>query len=238
MGTGCVLSPAPYRPADWTSRPLESGPHTDPAGGPHLQVIITYGGLTSSHSAVRVVGPGDQVVFWDPAGDYGRWGIPLNPVYGPYPLGVDRSSDVIRRDPPDLQTYVRFRWGLDDTGVEVFEWDLPPEEADRLRVILLRGTDPSTGARFTTNTAPPFCATAVAAFLRRFVSPTSTLSGWYFFPHSLARALYAQRPSRVLVFLKDGSSVLWPSASTAGLGWPSPRWRAVPPARERAPWRG
>jgi hypothetical protein len=217
LASGCVLSPAPYLPATWG----ESGPSAPWSLAhqpPRLQAIISYGGLTSSHAALRLQTAEGRVVFWDPAGDYGRWQLEVNPRFAGAALPARRVADRIQ-DPPDLEGYVRFRWALDDVGVEVFEWDLDASQADALHEALLgRGRD-ARGHTFSTLTAAPFCTVALSRFLRRFGSPAIRLRGTYFFPHRLAQALYRATPSRVLIFQPDGRSrVHEPPADATALG--------------------
>jgi hypothetical protein len=196
LAGGCVTSVAPYRPVTWPEVTGVLSPAD--AGSGRLQVIIAYGGLTSSHSALRLETAEGQVVFWDPAGDYGRPDLDLDPRWGPYATNVGRRSDLILGTPPDLGTYVRFRWGLEDQGVEVFEWDMSAANADTLRAILLG--DGAHRGQFSTLAAPAFCSVAISDFLRRFGPSSIRVQGRHVFPHALARELYTTRPSRVLLF--------------------------------------
>jgi hypothetical protein len=208
----CAGTPAPHLPASW---PPAAAPDAleDAPGRSRLQVLVTYGELMSSHTAVRLIAADGTVVFWDPAGDYGRPDLDLDPRYGPFAVNVRRRGDLLL-DPPDLATYLRFRWGLADTGVEVFEWDLQPAQADDLRNVLL-GDPGRERRRFSTLTFPPFCTMAASEFLRRFGPPPLRLQGFYFLPSSLGRALYGQSPSRVLVFRPSRAPVaVTPGAPT------------------------
>ncbi len=174
-------------------------------GPGRLQVLVAYEGSLPSHTALRLlVGQGD-VVFWDPAGDYGKFDEAMQEEFGPFPVPVERPNDILQGQVPDLSQFAQFRWALADTSLVVFEWDLPQEKALTLQNILLNGTnDHHRAGEFRTWTFPPFCANATADFLRRFGRPTVRLSDWYFYPHSLALALYDQPPSRVRVFVSDG----------------------------------
>lgn len=200
---GCTFRPAPYLPATWQATPA-AWPELSDARGPRLQVLVAYGGLMAAHTAVRLVPSEGAVVFWDPAGDYGREGVGLDPRWGPYDEHVTRRRDLIVSAPPDLPTYTRFRWGLLDAGLEVFEWDLPAAHAEELRHVLLEGTRRSHPAgAFSTQAPMAFCTVATTDFLRRFPDPTRGLPGFHFFPDSLARQLYGRAPSRVILFLPD-----------------------------------
>jgi hypothetical protein len=201
---GCVTTPAPFLPATWVSRPADLLPVAAAPGQGRLQVLIAYGGMMSSHSAVRLETADRRVVFWDPAGDYGRSYLDLDPRWGTFPVDLPRPRDLLLPDPPDLETYLRFRWAMEDTGVEVFEWDLDAGAAETLREVLLNGTNGTHPAgRFTTLSWPAFCAVSVSDFLGRFAAPAVRLEGRHFFPHNLARELYGQAPSRVRIFRPD-----------------------------------
>lgn len=195
---GCAGMPEPHLPVSWRSAAVAPGELEDAPGRPRLQVLVTYGGLMSSHTAVRLIAADGTVVFWDPAGDYGRPALDLDAQYGPFATNVPRPGDLLL-DAPDLPTYLRFRWGLADTAVEVFEWDLQPAQADDLRNVLL-GDPERERPRFSTYTFPPFCTVAVSKFLRHFGPPPLRLEGSYFLPSSLGRALYGRSPVLVLFF--------------------------------------
>jgi hypothetical protein len=145
-----------------------------------------------------LVYPGQPVLFWDPGGSYGTT----------LPEDV-RSKDLIRINPPDLEMYLRHVWNFSSVEVEVFEWDLRPEQADELYAVLLNGTDKKHPAgRFTTTTMGGFCCVALSDFLRRFATKTMTVPRSFFFPYSLARVLYTQSPKRVLAF-RRGKQVMF-----------------------------
>ena len=204
---GCVVGPAPYLPQDWISH---SASFTNTKEYTKLQVIITYSGFESSHSALRLVTSEGRVTFWDPGGDYGRFDDDWNAQYGPLAEDIQRDDDLILSNPPDIETFVRWRWTLEDTSVEVFEWDLSDSQAQELQHILQNGTDDTHPAgSFSTWTPPLFCTMATSDFLRRFVSPMIQLPERYFFPDNLAQVLYTQSPSRVRVFTWDGQKTVF-----------------------------
>ena len=207
---GCVVGPAPYLPADWISHPVEITEVRYQPVEPRLQVFIMYSGLETSHSALRLIAPTGRIIFWDPGGDYGRFDDDWYAQYGPFPDGVQRDDDLIVSNPPDVETFIQWRWTLDDTSVEVFEWELSDSYAERLGEILLHGTDDTHPAgSFSTWTYPMFCTMATSDFLKRFASPLIKLPEQYFFPDQLAKALYTQSPSRVRVFTWDGSTAVY-----------------------------
>jgi hypothetical protein len=203
---GCVHAPAPYRPSHWVNAPIDMKSVADPPGQALLQVIIVYGYWWSHHTALRLVCPDRPVLFWDPGGGYGT----------NLPEDV-RSKDLIRINPPDLETYLRHIWNLSSLEVEVFEWDLKPEDARELHDVLLKGTDKNHPAgRFTTTTMGLFCSVAVSDFLHRFASKTLTVSKSFFLPENLARVLYTQSPKRVVAFRRGKQVMLVPPRISTG----------------------
>jgi len=203
---GCVHAPAPYRPNSWAHAPIDMKSVADPPGQPLLQVIIVYGHWWSHHTALRLVYPDRPVLFWDPGGGYGL------------EFSEDvRSKDLIRVNPPDLEMYLRHIWHFSSLEVEVFEWDLKPEEGRELYDVLVNGTDRNHPAgRFTTTTMGFFCTVAVSDFLHRFAGKTMTVPKSYFLPEHLARVLYTQSPKRVLAFRRQKQTAYVPSRIAAG----------------------
>jgi hypothetical protein len=120
-------------------------------------------------------------------------------------------------NPPDLETYLQHIWHFSSVEVEVFEWDLKPEDARELYNVLLNGTDRNHPAgRFTTTTLGMFCTVSVSDFLHRFATKTMTVPRSFFFPHNLARALYTQSPKRVLAFRRGKQIMYVPTGITTG----------------------
>ncbi|GJL65997.1 MAG: hypothetical protein NPIRA05_09680 [Nitrospirales bacterium] len=212
MLSGCAVGPAPYLPHDWISQSHELIAGHNQTIRARLQVFITYSGLETSHSALRLVTTNGPVIFWDPGGDYGRFDDDWNAEHGLFPEGTHRDNDLVLSNPPTIETFAQWRWTLHDTSLEVFEWDLADIQAQRLRQVLLYGTDDSHPAgRFSTWTYPMFCTMATSDFLKRFASPIIQLSQQYFFPDTLAQALYTQSPSRVHVYIRDGRKTVYSS---------------------------
>lgn len=208
---GCVHAPASYRPSLWENAPIDMKSVADPPDQPLLQVIIVYGPAWDHHSALRLVCPGRPVLFWDPGGGYG---VDL-------PEDV-RSKDLIRINPPDIETYLRHIWRFSRLEVEVFEWDLKPEVARDLYDVLLNETDKNHPAgRFTTTTMGLFCTVAVSDFLHRFAGKTLTVPKPFFLPDHLARVLYTQSPKRVLAFRRGRQIAYFPPGITSGDSNPS-----------------
>ena len=120
-------------------------------------------------------------------------------------------------NPPDLETYLQHIWHFSSVEVEVFEWDLKPEDARELYNVLLNGTGKNHPAgRFTTTTLGMFCTVSVSGFLHRFATKTMTVPGSFFFPHNLARVLYTQSPKRVLAFRRGKQIMYTPPPFTLG----------------------
>jgi hypothetical protein len=125
-------------------------------------------------------------------------------------------------NPPDLKTYLQHIWHFSSVEVEVFEWDLKPEDARELYNVLLNGTDRNHPAgRFTTTTLGMFCTVSVSDFLHRFATKTMTVPRSFFFPNNLARVLYTQSPKRVLAFRRSKQTVYVPPRFNSGDSNPS-----------------
>jgi len=157
---------------------------------PLLQVIIVYGLAWSHHSALRLVCQDHPVLFWDPGGGYSD---PDREVV--------KVRDLIQINAPDLERYLQFAWENNGVEVEVFEWDLTPEQALELYDVLVNGTDKDHGGRrFNTLTIGGFCTVKLSDFLHRFATKIMVVPKSFFFPENLARVLYSQSPKRVLSF--------------------------------------
>lgn len=217
---GCIHAPAPYRPNNWEKAPINMKSVADPPGQPLLQIIIVYENLWSCHTALRLVYPDQPVLFWDPGGAYG---VDLPEVVRN--KDVKRSKDLIRINPPDIETYLEYVWLFSGVEVEVFEWDLKPEDAAELYGVLLAGTDKNHPAgRFTTTTWEFFCSLAVSDFLHRFAGKIMTVPKSFFLPEHLARVLYTQSPKRVLALRRHKQIMYVP-----------PRTLPVPPIYHLSP---
>ena len=209
--SGCVVGPSPSLPATWVKHSdYVQTITTTTTHQAKLQVFVAYSGMASSHSALRLVASNGQAIFWDPAGDYGQFDDDWYDQYGHQFENVNRVNDLIIDNAPDMKTIIRWRWTIDDTSVEVFEWDLSKTQAQKLREVLLNGTgDDHPAGSFSSWTPPFFCTMATSDFLSRFASPMIQLPKRYFFPHNLAKALYSQSPSRVRVFTWDGKKAIY-----------------------------
>lgn len=202
--SGCGTTHSQYLSDHWISHSSPSSPISTDSTAPRLQVIITYDGGLSSHSALRLISDKKKVTFWDPAGAYGLVGhITDQEGKRIRPYGK-RHRDIVVTHIPDIPTYMRFRWFVGDSSVEIFEWDLPTQQTQELDEILQKGTDENhPRGEFHTETIPAFCSIAISDFLSRFTKPTITLANTYLWPHDLGEALLEQSPSRVRVFFPN-----------------------------------
>ena len=197
--SSCIHAPAPHLPSFWIGTQTDLESISKRPQRARLQIIIGSGLAWDNHTALRLVTPGKPVVFWDPGGGYGT---------GP---GDDvRRKDLIVVNPPDLKTYLPFRWDNFDSAVEVFEWDLESAYASNLYDILTRGTDEHHPAgRFYTQTIGFRCSIAVSDFLNRFATEIMDVPETFFWPHQLARVLYTQSPDRVLLFRRHEQPMVY-----------------------------
>ncbi len=209
LSAGCDYLPVPHLPAphlpdNWEGSPADIDAIADRPDEARLQVIIAYGQLVDNHAALRLVGPGRPVMFWDPGGGYNKQTAPHT-----------RWNDIIVEDPPDLQTYLVFRRSHFDTAVEIFEWRITEKQANRLYDVLRHGTDSSHPAgSFRSETMGLFCSKAISDFLGRFAGDILTISGTYFWPNELAKAMYTQAPDRVILFRATDVPVIYRSPPT------------------------
>jgi hypothetical protein len=165
-----------------------------------LQIVVTYSGLISTHSAVRLVHYERGVLFWDPAGIYGVGNA--DDDGSPPVQGIGRTNDLIIEGAPNLRTYWNFALSTGDSGMEVLEWRLTPERAEEFYEVLLSGAGLSDNSiDFHTAATAPFCTVAVSEFLQRFGGELVRVPNLYLFPGSLAEVLLPQTP-RILVFLR------------------------------------
>jgi hypothetical protein len=185
LSIGCFHAPAHYRPQSWMGTPIDMKSIAIPSSQPLLQVIIVYGLAWGHHSALRLVCQDRPVLFWDPGGGYGA----SDPE-------VVREKDLIQINAPDLERYLQFVWEHSSVEVEVFEWNLTPEQALELYDVLANGT-------FNTFTIGGFCTVKLSDFLHRFARKIMDVPKSFFFPENLAHVLYSQSPKRVLSFRRS-----------------------------------
>jgi hypothetical protein len=210
--TGCSTTHNTFLSEHWIAQTAPSHLISTYSAPPRLQIIITYDGLLSSHSALRLESDKENVTFWDPAGAYGLVGHVTDPngqIIKPY---GQRVKDIVITNIPDIPSYMQFRWYVGDSSVEIFEWDLSSKQTESLREVLQKETDVTHPlGEFHTETAPAFCSMAISDFLKRFGTLIMQLPDTYLWPHNLGEALLAQSPSRVRVFIQgEGEMVFVP----------------------------
>ena len=189
---GCFHSTGPDVPLGWTGQRAALAMLNDKPGQGRLEIITCYSPPLFSHAALRLVCPDRPVIFWDPGGDFAK-------DKGP----GGRAHDLIT-NPPTLPQYLAYREILDDSGGEIFQWDLSPKIALRLHDVLNNGTpDDGPGGAFTTNAIGLQCAWSISGFLRRFAPEVLSINENYFYPYSLAQQLWNPHPDRVLVYRRD-----------------------------------
>ena len=104
---------------------------------------------------------------------------------------------------PGLNQYLDWRKRIDTHAVEIFEFNIPDEQAEEIWNILRYGTKRShPKGRFSTNAMGGLCGFSVAKFLHRFADDIVKVDTvWH--PHNLAKQLYKENPDRVIIY-RDG----------------------------------
>ncbi len=208
--SGCGATHTQYFYDHWVSQTENPTLLAPTSESSRLQIIITYDGQVSSHSALRLTSANEHVTFWDPAGAYGLVGYFTDQRGNRIRPYGKRRKDIVVTHIPDIQTYMNFRWFVGDSSVEIFEWDLGREQTEKLREILEKETDEShPEGEFHTETTPAFCSMAISDFLIRFTKPSINITTTYLWPHSLGEALLEQSPSRVRVFIPGKEEMVY-----------------------------
>ena len=209
----CTHNPAPYAPGKASTRTLNPATIAGSSGRPKLQIIITYSELYCTHSALRLEQSGRPVVFWDPGGTYG-----INAAVADQPLlrgDVKKTNDLIIHQAPTIPAYWDFSYEGSDHAMEVFEWDLSDQRAERIYEFLLASAGINENqSDFQTGTAGGFCSVAISEFLSRFPGEPFHVPLTYFFPHDLAEQLYTRHPDRVIVLRRDQPPTEYTSESS------------------------
>ncbi len=179
-------------PEHWRAQPVKSASVFDaPEGSAKLQILCAYGGLMDNHAALLLTAPGRARVFWDPGGQYGHY----------TPEGVRRKRCVVAVDAPCLTDYLKWRQRESDVWVEVFEWDLRPETAQRLHRVLLDGSERNGPDRWDSNAVGTQCSVAISKYLRRFAREVTPIDRTCRLPTHLSRWIKENcPPDRVLAF--------------------------------------
>jgi len=162
-----------------------------------LQVFICYGKVLSNHTALRLSAPGKEALMWDPGGTYKQY----DPSYA-------RRHDVLTKNSVTVNQWWRYRRdGCYEPIMEVFQWSLAPDLAQRLRAILLERQDPDDpGQTFEPDAGGLQCSKRVSEFLMRFADGRPVVDKKYFWPHELGEHLWTQQPDRVMVFRSNGDN--------------------------------
>jgi hypothetical protein len=174
-----------------------------------LQVFICYGGVLSNHTALRLEAPGVQSIMWDPGGTYKQ----DDPAYA-------RRYDVLTKNAPTVEEWWRYRRdSCREPIMEVFQWTLDAEHAQRLHTILLSRHDPADPSQvFEPDAGGLECCKRVCEFLSRFAGDRPAVPVRYFWPHKLGEHLWTQQPDRVMVFRRDGESQAYRRDTNSAVG--------------------
>ncbi len=183
-------------PPGWQSNPIASE-DSDTQPSAQLQVIICYGKVFSNHTALRLTTPNKPDLLWDPGGTFLQ-----------HKLGHGRRHDVITQNSPTIDRWWQYRRdGCREPVMEVYQWSLEPDQANRLHMILIDYQDPTDPAQtFEPDAGGLQCCTKITEFLMRFADGRPHVNEKIFWPHKLGEHLWTQNPDRVLIFRADGES--------------------------------
>ena len=195
--SGCH-GPAPYLPEAWTPKTISPLTLED-NGEAKMDIFIIYSSHMCSHTTLRIYSPTEGSVFWDPAGGYGT---------DEYPVVAARHNDLVVDPVPTVLDYVDFRQYLPTSRMEIFEFKLSDEVATRM-IDILRSGYHSDRKRFYTRTDAFYCSTRISEFLLKYAGEVLDIEK-EFFPHNLAKRLYAQPPDRVIIYDKNGMYQYYP----------------------------
>ncbi len=170
-----------------------------------LQVFICYGKVLSNHTALRLSAPGKQTLMWDPGGTYQQ-----------HDPSRARRHDVLTTNAATVNEWWRYRRdGCLEPVMEVFQWSLDTDQAQRLHAILLERQDPDDPTQsFEPDAGGLQCSNRVSEFLMRFTGDRPAVPRKIFWPHELGEHLWTQNPDSVMVFRSDGGSYLYRRDST------------------------
>lgn len=179
-------------PEHWRAQPVASPSVFDaPKNSAKLQILCAYGGLMDNHAALLLTAPDRPRLFWDPGGQFGYASPP----------GVQRQRCLIAVDAPCLTAYLQWRQREPDVWVEVFEWNLTPEVAQRLHQILIDGSERNGPDQWDSNAMGTQCSVAISRYLQRFARDVTPIDRTYRLPTHLSRWIKAHcPPDRVLAF--------------------------------------
>lgn len=187
--SSCAHSPLPFVAKGLKRVPGSQKDNECSSNTSCLQIFIMYGEFSCAHTALRVQINENKTVFWDPAGGYGIAGS-VNAV---------RVKDLVISPVPTVSEYLEFRSVIPTEAAEIFEFEIERRDAEYLYNVLSQSSkesDPE--ASYDTQGVGLFCSYHVSEFLEKFAGRVLSVKQ-VFFPHSLAKQLYTQRPNRVLV---------------------------------------
>jgi hypothetical protein len=204
-------------PSTWNGNECNEKSLEDNPEQAKLHVMVMYRGGSCTHTTLRVYCQTKGPLFWDPAGGFAAHHHYAGPArrYRRFaaPSTVDsvRRNDVLIEKVPTINQYLAWRKLIHTHGVEIFEFNIPDDEAEELWTILRYGTKRShpKGA-FGTNAIGGTCGFSVARFLHRFAEDIVEVDT-VFLPHNLAKQLYKENPDRVIIYRDEHLSYYIPS---------------------------
>jgi len=168
---------------------------------PRAQVFICYDRVMSSHVALRLTGPmgdGRSTLLWDPAG-----------FYGSDDPAVRRQRDVLTQGTPTLAQWMDYRVaGCGEVAVLMFEYDLTPDQLDRLSRPLLEGAmhrgaftaKENRRVLFNPSTGGGFCCVRLSRYLETHGQPGWRITGGQLMPHDFGARLWRGGFNRAVWF--------------------------------------
>ncbi len=207
--TGCCFhrSYPPMLPGTWNDHECNAKSLEDNPEQAKLHVMVMYHGTSCTHTALRLYCRTKGPIFWDPAGSFAKHVRYVGPAARrnrsfaapPYMDSV-RRNDVISEEVPSINQYLAWRKLINTHAVEIFEFNIPDDEAEELWTILRYGTERShPKGSFGTHAIGFTCGLSVARFLHRFAEDIVEVDT-VFLPHNLAKQLYKGNPDRVIIY--------------------------------------
>ncbi len=220
LHAGCCFhrSYPPMLPTTWNGNECNAKSLEDNPEQTNLHVMVMYHRTSCKHTALRLYCRTKGPLFWDPAGAFATQVRYLGPAARhnrdfatkPY-MDSERRDDVISEEVPTINQYLAWRKLINTHAVEIFEYNIPDDEAEELWTILQYGTKRShPKGSFSTKAIGLTCGLSVARFLHRFSEDIVEVDT-VFFPHNLAKQLYKENPDRVIVYRDEQLSYYIPS---------------------------
>ncbi|MFQ5712604.1 MAG: hypothetical protein ACE5GU_01060 [Candidatus Scalinduaceae bacterium] len=196
------MLPSTWNAHECNAKSLEDNPEQS-----KLHVMVMYHRTSCKHTALRLYCRTKGPLFWDPAGAFAKHVRYVGPAARhnrdfattPY-MDSERRDDVISEKVPTINQYLTWRKLINTHAVEIFEFNIPDDEAEELWTILRYGTKRShPKGSFGTHAIGFTCGLSVARFLHRFAEDIVEVDT-VFFPHNLAKQLYKGNPDRVIIY--------------------------------------